>query len=114
MNSSWCHVFETQSGPVKPGRFTSPRHIRRVRSIIYDYGIRYHNYTPRPPHAHASTAGILAQVVGVPQASVDPEGFVHDEAYIALDPVDGTTNFACGGSDWGVRMLSDVTVVFGL
>lgn len=42
------------------------------------------------------------QVSGVPQAPIGAEGFVHAEAYLALDPVDGTTNFACGGPDWGV------------
>lgn len=45
------------------------------------------------------------QVQGVPQARVDSDGFIGAEAYLALDPVDGTTNFACGGPDWGVRAM---------
>lgn len=40
-------------------------------------------------------------VPGIPQAVVDTEGFLHEKAYLAMDPVDGTTNFACGGPDWG-------------
>ncbi|CAM9869952.1 unnamed protein product [Scytosiphon promiscuus] len=43
-----------------------------------------------------------AMVIGVPQAGIDPDGFIGAEAYLALDPIDGTTNFACGGPDWGV------------
>ncbi|CAM9494882.1 unnamed protein product [Ectocarpus sp. 12 AP-2014] len=43
-----------------------------------------------------------AMIPGVPQARINPQGLVEAEAYLALDPVDGTTNFACGGPDWGV------------
>ncbi|CAM9491877.1 unnamed protein product, partial [Ascophyllum nodosum] len=43
-----------------------------------------------------------AMVPGVPQSRIDADGSIHAEEYIALDPVDGTTNFACGGPDWGV------------
>lgn len=42
------------------------------------------------------------QVPGVPLAPIDPDGLIGADSYLALDPVDGTTNFACGGPDWGV------------
>ena len=43
------------------------------------------------------------QVPGIPQAVVDvADDSLGEKAYLALDPVDGTTNFACGGPDWGV------------
>eukprot|EP00903_Cladosiphon_okamuranus_P014217 g13208.t2 len=43
-----------------------------------------------------------AMVPGIPQAAVNADAFMGEKAYLALDPVDGTTNFACGGPDWGV------------
>eukprot|EP00752_Nemacystus_decipiens_P005065 g4599.t1 len=43
-----------------------------------------------------------ALVPGIPQAVVGADGSLGEKAYLALDPVDGTTNFACGGPDWGV------------
>lgn len=47
------------------------------------------------------------QVPGIPQAMVNAQGFLSEKAFLALDPVDGTTNFACGGPDWGVSGTED-------
>ncbi|CAM9454649.1 unnamed protein product [Sphacelaria rigidula] len=53
-------------------------------------------------HFAAEEGDDEALVPGVPLASIDSTGSIYSDTYLALDPVDGTTNFACGGPDWGV------------
>lgn len=68
-------------------------------------------YSPKQTHVanrhpiRAPMTNTFEQVPGVPLAPIDPDGLIGASSYLALDPIDGTTNFACGGPDWGVSHL---------
>jgi len=41
-------------------------------------------------------------------ATVSEAGSIQDARFITIDPIDGTSNYACGGSDWSVALAEVV------